>query len=275
MESARPHLLVLLGHPVSHSLSPHFQNAAIQAAGIEAVYQPRDVAPHDLAAVVDELRRLGAAGNVTVPHKQTMADLCEIVSPVAERASAVNTFWFEDDRLCGDNTDVGGFNEAIRRLLGREPDNERIVVLGAGGSAAAVLAAVEAWPLSRVAVVNRSADRARALCARFPNARYAGVDAEDALSDATLVVNATSVGLNTNDTPVPVESLVRGTAVLDLVYRAGKTALVRGAHELGLVAADGREMLLEQGALAFTQWFGCAPDRMVMRSALERAINKG
>lgn len=265
---ARPSRLVILGHPVAQSLSPLFQNAALRRAGIPLEYTALDVAPEQLASTLEALARDGAAGNVTMPHKESVAARCARLTPLAERAGAVNTFWTEDGRLCGDNTDVGGFDAAVRLVLGRPPRGERVALLGAGGAAAAVLAAVERWEGAAAAIVARSAPRAAALAERFrPVARVAG-RTEDALDGATLVVNATPVGMRDDALPADPAMLPPGAAILDLVYRRGETAWVRAARARGHAARDGRDMLVEQGALAFSRWLGVEPDRAAMRAAL-------
>jgi shikimate dehydrogenase len=266
--SVRPSRLVLLGHPVAHSLSPLFQNAALRSAGVPLEYAALDVAPERLDAVLDALAREGAAGNVTVPHKSRVAARCARLTPLAARVGAVNTFWSEDGSLVGDNTDVGGFDAAVETLLGGRPRAARIALLGAGGGAAAVLAAAESWPESRVTVYARSVERAAALAERFPRVARASDSVGAIAEDATLVVNATPVGLLDEAHPVPVEALPRDAAVIDLVYRRGETSWVRAARAGGHRAVDGLEMLLEQGALAFVRWFGFEPDRVAMRRAL-------
>lgn len=271
MTRLRPASLVLLGHPVSHSLSPAFQNAALRAASIPLVYEAVDVAPDDLARLVRRLRDAGAAGNVTIPHKEHFAAFCDARTPEAERAAAVNTFWVEEGLLVGHNTDIAGFAAAAADLLGRAPSGSRIALLGAGGAAAAVLCASEAWASSRVALYNRTRSRAEALADRFSGLCDIADSAKDAVRGASLVVNATPIGLHDDSLPVPVEALDHRSAVLDLVYRPGETAFVRAARARELRAADGRGMLIEQGALAFERWFGIEPDREAMRKALESA----
>ena len=263
-----PRRLVLLGHPVAHSLSPRFQGAALRAAAIDATYEALDVAPRELARVLDRLVAEGAAGNVTVPHKEAVARRCDRRSATAERAGAVNTFWVEGGALVGDNTDVAGVDAAARALLGRPPGGERVALLGAGGSAAAVLCAVERWPRSTAAVYNRTMPRADELVSRFSRVARAAASPTDALGDATLVVNATPVGLDGRAVPLPVDALPAGVAVLDLVYAPGETPWVRAARAAGHPARDGLVMLVEQGAAAFERWFGRAPDRAAMWASL-------
>src|SRR5207248_7878784 len=165
--SELPGQLVLLGHPVAHSLSATFQNAALRAAKIPLVYEAIDVAPKELRVLLRQLKDLNAAGNVTIPHKLTVHASCDELTDIAARVGAVNTFWFETGRLHGDNTDVGGFEAAAKALLGGDPADARVVLLGSGGAAAAVLAAVEQWSNPRETIVAPHADRASKLDARF------------------------------------------------------------------------------------------------------------
>jgi shikimate dehydrogenase len=264
-----PGRLVLLGHPVAHSLSPIIQNAALRAAGMSMLYEAVDVLPRDLPALLEELKDLGVAGNVTIPHKVRVHANCDELTEIAQRVGAVNTFWFESGRLHGDNTDVGGFDIAARALLGGDGAGARIVVLGSGGAAAAVIAAAERWSDARVAIVARNLERASTLALRFRDVARVEKSAELAVADATLIVNATPVGQGEGEQPLDVEIIPGTAAVMDLVYRrGGGTAWVKAARKRGNPAADGLPMLLEQGALSFKRWFGIEPDREAMRQSL-------
>ena len=275
----RPTRLVLLGTPVAHSLSPIFQQAALVAAGIPISYDALDVAASDLDAVLAQLSLDGAAGNVTVPHKIAVYDRCAVRTAIAQRAGAVNTFWFADGTLHGDNTDVGGFTAAVDALRGDSPLPTNIVLLGAGGAAAAVCTAAEAWGATSIQVVARSRGVAHRLAARFPQlvSIVESVDAVQhdrqrprrAAPGPTMFVNATPIGLgDTDDAPIDVRLLPSDAIVLDLAYRRGETQFVRDARAAGHRAADGLGMLLEQGALAFERWFGVTPDRDAMRRSV-------
>lgn len=269
-----PGRLVLLGHPVSHSLSPAFQNAALQQAELPLVYEALDVAPDDLPSTLEVLVSQRAAGNVTIPHKDAVARACTVRTAIAERAGAVNTFWVDDEgRLVGDNTDVAGF-EALADTVGVMRAGAVVACLGSGGAASAVCAAVERWPGAVVRLFGRSVERSAALAARFaPCVQLAGTEL-DALSVATVVVNATPVGMRDDDLPVPIAALPRDARVMDLVYRPGETRWVREARTAGHRAVDGCEMLLQQGAAAFERWFHRPPDVDVMRAALARAARR-
>lgn len=269
--STTPERLVLLGHPLGHSLSPVFQNAALRAAGFDLVYEPLDVPRSVLDETIAELRRVRAAGNVTIPYKESVMTTCDRLTETAKAVGAVNTFWTSiDGALVGDNTDVGGFQAAARELLGGEPADQIVALIGAGGAARAVLHAVEGWARTSVRLYSRTRTRAEELVKRFSAVpieimRSAPVAAEH----ATLVINATPVGLRDDTLPIEVHALPRSSAVLDLAYRLGETALVRDARARGHRAMDGLTMLVEQGALAFERWFNVAPDRAVMWESLK------
>lgn len=268
----RPAELVLLGHPVAHSLSPSFQNAALRRAGLPVTYRALDVPPWSLEDALHALVAGGAAGNVTVPHKESVAARCSRLEPMAAETAAVNTFWVDDGHLVGDNTDVGGFDAAVRRLDASLPEGAHVAVLGAGGAAAAVLSAVRRWPDASARVWSRTPARSRRLASRYQAFAAATSSLGEALAGATLVVNATPVGLHeTDQRPVEIDALPPGCAVMDLAYRPGGTAWVREARAHGHAATDGLAMLIEQGALAFERWFGFAPDRDVMWAAVREA----
>lgn len=266
----RPSRVVLLGHPIDHSRSPIFQNAALRAAGIPLQYEALDVAPETLTTTLHELKAQGVAGNVTIPHKQAVAQACDRTTPIAARTGAVNTFWVDGGLLWGDNTDVAGF-DAAAVALGTRRQQARLLCIGAGGAAAAVCGAASQWPGARVILRARSQQRATRLAARFPGTVELAPDGVAAFAAVTLVVNATPLGLHGEVMPCDVGEIPRDADVMDLVYRRDATPWVRVARAAGHRAVDGREMLLHQGALAFERWFGIAPDLGVMRQALEAA----
>lgn len=262
-----PGRLVLLGHPVDHSLSPKCQNAAIRAAGLPIEYEAIDVAPDGLVAMAHLLAEARGAGNVTVPHKEAFAECCSTLSPVARRTGAVNTFWTEDGALIGDNTDVGGFDTAVRATVGLPSGPFIVAVLGAGGAASAVLAAVERWEGATARVWARTGARAERLAERYSRIATAEWSVQGAVGGAGLVVNATPMGAQNDELVVDPSMLDRNAAVFDLAYRRGETPWVHACRASGHRASDGLAMLIEQGALAFERWFGRSPDRTVMRTA--------
>ncbi len=267
-------LLALLGDPVRHSLSPRFQNAAILAAGLDAVYLPLRCEADRFDGLFRGLVGAGAAGNVTLPPKTRAATLLDTATPAVERTGACNTFWVADGKVHGDNTDVEGFARAAHSLIG-SPTGARILVLGAGGAARAVVLALVRERADAIHLLNRTPGRARAVAEILdPKGRKVTVlEPPERLEREgyDLVVNATSLGLDPDDpAPLDLGRPVRVGAVLDLVYRDGGTPWVRQARAAGIPAADGLEMLIRQGAASFRRWFDREADLDVMRAAVAR-----
>jgi shikimate dehydrogenase len=266
----RPSRLVILGHPVAHSLSPVFQTAALRHLGFTTPYERCDVAPTHLIETMAILAREGGGGNVTIPHKEAVAALAQCTA-VATRVGAVNTFWHDGDTLVGHNTDVDGARATIRALVPGDISSVSCAVIGAGGSAAAVLVALDDLGCRDIRITSRTLSRAVALIERLQSHATAFADPERALDGATLVINASPVGMTDNAMPVAPAQLAVGAAVLDLVYRPHLTAWVRACRAAGHPAEDGARMLLEQGAAAFECWFGVEAPRAVMAAALHAA----
>lgn len=272
--SARTRLIALLGDPVAHSLSPRLQNTAFAAAGVDGIYLALRCDAESFAGLMTGIARAGGGGNVTLPHKALAASLLDSATAAVERTGACNTFWDEGGRLCGDNTDVAGFTAAARRLAGPLA-GARVLLLGAGGAARAAAVALLDERVDAVVVFNRTTDRARELASALDAPGQLGVaeDLDTVRGERfDLVVNSTSLGLNPGD-PLPLDFDRIGEAgrVLDLVYAPGETEWVREARRRGIPAADGREMLVAQGAAAFERWWGIPAPVDVMQRALEEA----
>jgi shikimate dehydrogenase len=252
--------LGVLGWPVAHSRSPAMHNAALRALGLaDWHYQRLPVPPDVFAEVVVALPGSGFAGaNVTIPHKEAALAVADAATDAARAIGAANTLHFTENGIEASNTDAPGFLAA----LPDPPAGRTALVLGAGGSARAVAYALREAGAARVAVWNRTADRARALAERL------SVDAVERPIAADLLVNCTSVGLVDGafkDLPVGADSLGTYATVVDLVYRPGGTALISRARERGCAVVDGLEILVRQGALSFEAWTGREAPIDVMR----------
>jgi shikimate dehydrogenase len=258
-------VFAILGDPVAHSLSPAMHNAAFRVLGLKAVYVPLRCAPADLPGLLRALSRAGGGGNVTVPHKEAAARAADRCQPVAERLGACNTFWGEDGACVGDNTDVAGVLAALDDL--EAPPGAWLVLGTGGGARAAVEAARERG--AAVAVSSRSADRRR----RFEEWVASQGVRLAAPSACVVVINTTPLGLAAGD-PLPLVEPPAGAAVaLDIVYADGDTAWVRTMRAAGLRAADGRTMLVAQGAAALERWFpGARAPVEVMRAAVDARL---
>lgn len=271
MISAHTRTFALLGEPVEHSFSPAIQNAAARAAGVDGVYVALRTSEEDLAGFMRGLSRAGGGGNVTLPHKEKAASVLDQPLDAVRRTGACNTFWHEDGKVIGDNTDVEGLQQAVRHFLGDAPEGRRVLLLGAGGAARAALVALLDDGVESVAIVNRSVERARSMARRIGGARARVLDGPRDWFDGDfdLVVNATSLGLNPDDpSPVDLERLNRAGAVLDMVYGPEPTALMRQAESLGIPVTDGTEMLVQQAAASFQRWWGVDAPLEAMREAL-------
>ncbi len=260
----------MLGDPVAHSLSPLIQNAAFRAAGVDGVYVALRCRPGDVPGIVAGLARADGGGNVTLPHKGLAAATVERPSEAVVRTGACNTFWGEGGLIHGDNTDVDGFGRTVDALFPGGIRGARVLVLGAGGAARAVVHALLAREAT-VALLNRTPGRARELAegARGPVRVMSSTRAVKGTA-LDLVVNATSLGLREGD-PLPMD--LDGPAsvgrVLDVVYGPeGGTPFTEAARARGIPATDGREMLVRQGAAAFERWWGRPAPLEAMRSAL-------
>ncbi len=213
----------------------------------------------ELGGLLRGIASAGGGGNVTLPHKEAAATLVDEPSDLVVRTGACNTFWLQGGRVHGENTDVSGFRGAVASLLGRSSEGLRVLVLGAGGAARAVMVGLALDGAASITVWNRTEARARRLAAELGEGRARVIVAESELMDAPfdLVVNTTSLGLDPDD-PLPFDLSIAPPpgALLDLVYRPAETALVRGARERSIPAADGGEMLVRQGAEAFERWWG-------------------
>ncbi len=269
--TAATRVFAVLGRPVGHSLSPDLHGAALEARGLDAVYVALNCGDDEIGGLLRGLALAGGGGNVTVPHKARAAAAVDRTTPEVERTGACNTFWARDGEVWGDNTDVAGFRGAVAALLPGGVAGGRVALVGAGGAARAALAGLVDDGAGEVVVVNRSRERAQALVDEMGAGRArvgGGLDALQGL-DLDLVVQATSIGLSDGDPlPVDLDGPARVGAVLDLVYGPSGTPLVRAARARGLPAADGREMLVLQGAAAFRRWFGDPVPLDAMRSAL-------
>jgi shikimate dehydrogenase len=267
--SAATTLVGVIGDPVSHSLSPRMQNAAFAAAGLDWAYVPLRVAPDRLEVALRGLAGLSFAGaNVTIPHKEGVAALVDETTEVARTAGSVNTIVVRPDgSLLGDSTDGGAVTGGLAATAGDGVLRGRVLVLGAGGSARAVVAALAAAGAD-VAVWSRRPAAAQALATAL------GVTAHDRMPSPLppVIVNCTPLGGQKalTESPVDADSLSDVQAVCDLAYRpdAAPTVLCSRAAERGIPVVDGLEVLVRQGARSFAIWTGIEPDLDVMRRAV-------
>ena len=268
--SGATRLAAVIGSPVRHSLSPAIHNAAYEALGLDWVFVALEVAPGAAGDALRGMRALGIAGmSVTTPHKDDVFALVDDRSPAATAMRAVNCVQLLDGRLIGHNTDGDGFVDSLRLDAGIDPAGMTIAVVGAGGAARSVVEALGRAGAADIAVVNRTASRAADAAALANRGRVGDIDDVCA---AGLVVNATSVGLGTDDLSIDRDLLQRGQVVADLVYHPLQTALLRAAAERGARTVDGLGMLVHQAARQFSLWTGATAPVGEMRLAAEAEL---
>jgi shikimate dehydrogenase len=275
--------VVLIGHPVAHSLSGAMQQAAFDAQKIDATYELWDRSPMALVDAIAEVRGDDFLGvNITIPHKERVVPMIDRLTEEAQATGAVNTLTREGRRLIGHNTDVPGFAAALDKLVGRQKMPRQAVVLGAGGGARAVVYGLIRAGFLRIVVFNRHLHRAEGLVRHFGrSAAHMDLKAmpwhesiiESELAKTKVLINATSIGLNSEVSPIPGDVLSGDLLVLDLIYK--KTRLLRDAESAGALAMDGETMLLHQGAAAFALWTGQPAPLEVMSQALADARAEG
>ena len=289
--------LGLIGYPLGHSLSPRIHSAALRACGLVGDYSLFPIKPDDKEGLKDLLARVCSSEitglNVTIPHKQNVIPLLDVLTETAEAVGAVNTIYLRNNKLIGDNTDAPGFLAGLRKFLAEFPSpvraeqsrgveegikvkGKKALVLGAGGSARAVVYALlkDGW---NVILAARRFEQAQQLVDLFTNHQLQIADftlSNIELSHIALIVNTTPVGMSPNSdrSPWPENLLFpQHAAIYDLVYNPGETRLVKEARAQGLSAITGQGMLIEQAALAFELWTGKQVPREIMLSVVEES----
>lgn len=282
--TGKTRVLGVIAHPVGHSLSPPMHNSALEALGLDYIYVAFDVLPDYVGPAVEAVRALGIVGiNVTIPHKEAVIEFLDEISPEARAIGSVNTITNDGGILRGESTDGPGFIRSLE-CAGVDPCGEEVVVLGAGGSAKAIVYALAERGAS-VTVFNRTRLRAEALaemvnCLVKPDAVKVGrLDGEElawAVGGAGILVNTTSIGMypNSEGVPCPVDLLHAGLLVYDIVYNPLETELLKAAKRAGAKTLSGIKMLVHQGAIAFERWTGVEPPLDIMEKELLRNLWK-
>jgi shikimate dehydrogenase len=256
----------VIGHPIAHSRSPALHGYWLRRYGIKGHYIPMDVAPQDLAHVLQTLPKMGFVGvNITIPHKEAILGIADVISDRAALIGAANTLIFrKDGRIHADNTDGSGFIANLRQNAPYwDPTSGPAAVLGAGGAARAVIAALIEVGVPEIHLANRTRPRAEAIRSDF-GAKivvHEWVQAGNMLEEAMTVVNTTSLGMTGKpDFRVPLDGLNPQATVTDLVYTPLMTQFLIEAQEMGCTVVDGLGMLLHQAAPGFERWFGTRPE---------------
>lgn len=265
MTDSKIPLAGVIGSPIAHSKSPRLHGYWLKIYGIPGHYIPMDIGQDDLRQTIEMLPKLGFVGvNITIPHKERVLEIADLVTDRATLIGAANTLIFrKDGRIHADNTDGYGFLENLRSGAPNwQPKAGPAAILGAGGAARAVIASLLDAGVPEIFLSNRTRVRAEKLKSDFGNRLqiFDWVQAGNMIEHANLVVNTTSLGMVGNaELRVPLDGLRRETVVTDLVYTPLKTKLLQTAEEVGCTTVDGLGMLLHQAVPGFERWFGHRP----------------
>lgn len=263
----------VIGHPINHSLSPALHGRWLDRFGIDGTYDAVACEPDGFAAKIAELRAAGWAGiNVTLPFKGQALALADQADDTAQRTGSANTLVFSQDAIVASNTDAPGFAGALRAAIEDPPRSA--LVLGAGGTAPAILAALSSMGTEKLRLSNRTQETAEALAARFGAHVIPWDDRHDA-ADTDVLVNATALGLPGNPAlDIDLSRLPASALVADCIYRrGGMTPLVTAARARGLAAFDGLPMLVRQAIPGFAAWFGQTPTDLADAEAHLRSLS--
>ncbi len=265
MTETRIPLAGVIGTPISHSKSPQLHGHWLKTLGLPGHYIPMDVSPDDLETVIRSLPKMGFVGvNITVPHKERIMEIADLITDRAILIGAANTLIFrKDGKIHADNTDGYGFVQNLKQSAPSwDPAAGPAAVLGAGGAARAIIASLLDVGVPSLLLSNRTRVRSDALKAEFGKriVVYDWVKAGNMLEEAATVVNTTSLGMiGKPPLRVPLDGLQKGALVTDIVYAPLKTRLLLEAEQMGCQTVDGLGMLIHQAVPAFERWFGQRP----------------
>ncbi len=273
----------ILGNPIAHSLSPAMHNAAFKHLKLPYTYSKIKIASAQLKAFFKKLKHSNFQGlNITVPHKEAILPFIDSLSPPAKLIGAVNTLLIQDGQIQGYNTDGQGYVESLKKEKRWNPRNKKIVILGAGGAARAILVALCLAGAKKISIANRNALKAARFAQEFQkkfkktkinSLPLQKENLRKVFEETELLLNTTSGGMHGNKLPpLPLETLPKNCLVSDIVYRPPLTPLLKKAKRLKLKTHAGLGMLLYQGALSFELWTGKKAPLKIMRRALKKAL---
>ena len=285
MITSKTSFLALIGNPVSHSLSPIMQNAAIQYLGLDLIYMAIPCKDEDLEIVVNSLKKMNCKGlNITIPFKQKVFNMCSEISPVAKKVKAINTLKLTDDKdWIGTNTDIDGFIYPLKNL---NLIKKSSLILGSGGAARSVIQGLIKLKLSKITIISRNKSSLNELITNFKN----DIEIEGLLStnneinnliqETDLIINTTPVGMSNtiNNDEIPFgknfwDSINSKTIVYDLIYNPSPTPFLKFCDKKGCMTIDGTQMLIAQGAKSLSFWTnGLEVPFEVMHDALKKYL---
>ena len=285
MITSKTSFLALIGNPVSHSLSPIMQNAAIQYLDLDLIYIAIPCKNEDLTVVVNALKKMNCKGlNITIPFKQKVFDYCDEISPVAKKVKAINTLKLKENKVWhGTNTDIDGFIYPLKKL---DLMKKTAIVLGSGGAARSVIQGLINLKLSKITIISRNTNSLNELISNFEKEiKIEGVvdinpEIDNLIQKTDLIVNTTPVGMSKTkyDNELPFgqsiwNTINSHTIVYDLIYNPSPTPFLKYCEKKGCMTIDGLQMLISQGAKSLSFWTnGLEVPFEVMHKAIKKYL---
>ncbi len=286
MITSKTSFLALIGNPVSHSLSPIMQNAAIQYLGLDLIYIAIPCKNEDIEEVIKSLKKINCKGlNITIPFKQRVFDLCSEISPVAEKVKAINTLKLDfKNEWCGTNTDVDGFMYPLNKL---KLIKKSAIVLGSGGAARSVIQGLIDLKFAKISIIARNKTSLDKLITNFENQikikgwLSGNTEINNLIEETDLIVNTTPVGMKNTSNNIDLlpfgqnfwKNIKPKTVVYDLIYNPSPTPLLKFCDKKGCKTIDGTQMLIAQGAKSLSYWTnGLEVPFEIMHDALNKYL---
>lgn len=274
----------IFGYPVSHSLSPLMQNAALEHLGLNYIYLPFEVRPESLESAVNGIRALGVSGvNVTVPHKEAVIPFLDEIDESAELIGAVNTILNKNGNLIGYNTDSPGYIKSLHEDAGFDPKGKNVLVIGAGGAARGIISGLFLEGASKITIANRTTEKAKKIEDTLrATGKKIGIETipfsylkdPKILSSLDLIVNTTSMGLEGGSPDIDFSLTPKHVLVSDIVYKPPVTPFLEKAQDAGRKTLSGLGMLVYQGAISLEIWTGQRAPVEVMMNSLRTFLNE-
>lgn len=262
----------VIGYPIAHSMSPDMHNDSFKHLGIQATYLPFAVRPEDLQDAIKGMKAIGIQGfNVTIPHKTDIMPFLDKIDSLAAEIGAINTVKLEGGEYVGYNTDGLGFVKGIKEQLQSSLADQKVLIVGAGGAARGIYYSLLQEGARHVDIANRTISKGEQLIAgktsETKSVVFSIAEAEKILSEYTLIINTTSIGMhpNINESPLSLKNMKPLALVSDIIYNPLQTKLLKEAANKGALIQNGIPMFVHQGALAFQLWTGKQPDTERMR----------
>ena len=248
---------LVIGNPIEHSLSPKLHNRWIRENNIDAIYDKKQLNESDIEEIVDEVKKGGVDGiNVTVPFKKSVIPFLDQLTPLAKEVQSVNTIFKKDNKIIGDNTDIGGFEKGLK-YINYNLKNKNVFILGAGGVASSIILALKRLEAAKIVLSNRTKKKADDLKKKYTDLEI--IDWGET-PDFNVIINATSLGLKTDDQiKLNYGDIGSNKLFYDIIYNPSKTKFLSKAEQFGNQIENGKMMFIYQAQLAFNVWHNILP----------------